>query len=237
MKIVSIVGIVSAVLLGALAFLATNNYIVAAVVLVLALGYYMLIAHKMIKKYLSRVQRTHECYKFINSFLITMSVKESLTEAFSSGTLNASPEFKKELADLENMVVEDRIIYLRRYFDLAIYKMFINVLKLYQDQGGNILALGETLMQETTMVENSVTRSFNIGVKKIVEYAILWVLTFAILIFMRFGMSDFYITMLNNRFFVFCLIVFFLFFIAAFHIFLLKFTKLSIKEDKVNEED
>lgn len=230
-------GIVSAVLLGLASYLATNNYIIAGVILVLGLAYYMLIAHKMIKKYLSRVQRTHECYKFINSFLITMSVKESLTEAFASGTLNASPEFKKELVDLENMVVEDRIIYLRRYFDLAIYKMFLNVLKLYQDQGGNILSLGETLMQETTMVENSVTKSYNIGLKKIVEYAILWILTFAILIFMRFGMRDFYTTMLSNRFFHFCLIVFFLFFIAAFHIFLLKFTALSIKEDKVNEED
>jgi len=237
MKIISVIGIVSALLVGVAAYLATNNYIIAGVILLLAMAYYMLVAHKMIKKFLSRVQRTHECYKFINSFLITMSVKESLTEAFMSGTLNASPEFKKELGDLENMVVEDRIIYLRRYFDLAIYKMFLNVLKLYQDQGGNILALGETLMQETTMVENSVTKSFNIGVKKLTEYAVLWVLTFAILIFMRFGMSVFYLTMLSNRTFTVCLIIFFAFFIGAFHIFMVKFTTLSIKEDKVNEED
>ena len=222
-------------MLGIVVYLTTNNLIVAGVLFFVALAYFMLVAYKMIKNYVSRVRRTHECYKFINAFLITMSVKSSLTEAYISGTLNASPEFKKELEDLENMVVEDRIIYLRRYFNLAIYKMFLNVLKLYQDQGGDILALGDTLMEETTLVETGVTKSFNIGISKLTEYSILWILTLIILIFMRFGMNEFYLTMLGNRFFFFSLIAFFLFFIASFHIFLSKFTKLTIKEDVIDE--
>ena len=237
MKIVSVIGLISAFLLAIIVYLTTNNYIFALVFLFIFLGYFMVIAYKMIKKYLSRKQRCHDCYKFINSFLITMSVKESLTESFSSGTINASLDFKSELSELENMVVEDRIIYLRRYFNLAIYKMFLNVLNIYQEQGGNILSMSESLMHESTLVEESVNKSSNIGIKKLTEFLILWILTFFVLLFMRFGMKEFYLNMINNNMFIACLLIFFLFFVLSFHLFLINFTKLAIKEDNINEED
>ena len=231
MKKIDIVFIVISLATSAISYIASNNVFIPIGVLLVFELYYFVIGRKMIKKYLSKVNTIHCCYHFINSFIVTMSVKESLDDAYESGIRLENKEFNEETANLESMPIYDRIVYLRKYFNLAVYKMFINVLDLYQDQGGNILNISDALMRETTRTEKALADSVSTGEKHLFEFIILWSLTFLILVFLRFGISEFYMVMLSSALFMALLVFFFVLLLISIHVFLVRFSNITIKED------
>ena len=231
MKKIDIAFIVISLVTSAISYIASNNIFIPVGVLFVFELYYFVIGRKMIKKYLSKVNTIHCCYHFINSFIVTMSVKESLDDAYESGIRLENKEFNEETANLESMPIYDRIVYLRKYFNLAVYKMFINVLDLYQDQGGNILNISDALMRETTRTEKALADSVSTGEKHLFEFIVLWSLTFLILVFLRFGISEFYMVMLSSPLFMALLVFFFVLLLISIHVFLVRFSNITIKED------
>ena len=110
--------------------------------------------------------------------------------------------------------------------------MFLNVLDLYQDQGGNILNMADNLIRECTRTEKVLSDTLAIGYKHLSEFIILWIMSFGILLFMRFSLVEFYQSMLNTALVVFMLFVFFLICIASINLFVNAFTNLTIKEEE-----
>ena len=233
MKAADISFLILSTIVGVIAFLTSYNIVVGIVIFVLFLSYYFFIARKMFKKYFEKIDQIHCCYHFINSFIITMSVKNSLEDAYESATRITNKNFNDEVGELSTMPLEDRIVYLRKYFNLAIYKMFLNILTLYEDQGGDILTMSDCLMRETTRTEKSLTESVIIGNRKLFEFGLLWLMSFAILLFLRFGISDFYSQMVQNYMFIILLIAFFLVALMSIHLFVYTYTSIRIKEDKI----
>lgn len=233
MNTINIVFILISLGVGIVAFLTSFNIIIGIAITLIFLAYYFFIARKMFIKYLQKIDQIHCCYHFINSFIITLSVKESFDDAYESATRLTNKNFSDEVNELSSMPIENRIVYLRKYFNLAIYKMFLNVLKLYQDQGGDILAMSDSLMRETTRTEKSLTESVALGNRKLLEFGVLWLMSFAILLFLRFGISEFYEKMITNYMFIILLVGFFLVSLVSTHLFLCSFTSIKIKEDKV----
>jgi len=233
MNAVSIIFIFIALLIGVIAYLTSFNLIIGIAIALIFIAYYFLIARRLFKRYFTKIDQIHCCYFFINSFIITLSVKESLDDAYESGTRITNKNFNDEVNELSSMALNDRLVYLRKYFNLAIYKMFLNVLNLYQDQGGDILTMSDCLMRETTRTEKSLTESISLGNRKLFEFGLLWLMSFAILLFLRFGISDFYIKMVQSYYFVGLLVGFFLVSLVSIHLFVCAYTSLRIKEDKI----
>lgn len=233
MRKVDIVFIFTSLFVGVIAYLVSSLLIMGISVFLVYAVYYLMFIRKKIKIYLSKINQIHCCYHFINSFIITLSVKESIDDAYESGIRLNNKEFNEETEGLQSMPVYDRVVYLRKYFNLAVYKMFINVFDLYQDQGGNIINLSDALMRETTRTERSLAESKSIGEKRLVEFIILWILSFAVLLFLRFGISEFYVKMLSSTVFVVMIVIFFLLVLISIHLFVINFVDLSIKEDNV----
>ena len=111
--------------------------------------------------------------------------------------------------------------------------MFINVIRLYQDQGGDILAMSDALLREATRTEKSLTESVSISHRKLFEFGLLWIMSFAILLFLRFGISEFYTKMVMSNMFVALLVAFFIVSLISIHLFVCSYTSLEIKEDKI----
>lgn len=219
-----------------IAFLTTDNIIIGAGVFVVYLAYYFLILRKKFANYIDNNKRLHTCYNFINSFLVTLSVKESFEEAFVSGTRNADKKFSEFLLEMEEMTIDQKIEYLTRYFHFGIYHMFTNVVKLYQEQGGNILKMADSLMSESRRIEETVVECESISVKKGIEFLVLWGLSFIVLLFMRFALSNFYMNMLKSKIFLILLIVFFLVVLLSLHLMASKYVILPVKEESVQYE-
>ena len=226
--------IISSMLISLTSYLVLNNLVITLVIFFVYVLYYFVLIRRRINNYFIRVEKVHACYHFINSFLITMSVKESLEEAYQNGLRLAPKSLLAETNEIENMNIMERINFLRSYFDLSIFKMFINIIELHQEQGGNILMISDVLIRECTRVERTLNESTSIGNRHLAEFLVLWLLTFFILIFLRFALAQFYTLMISTPLIISMIAVFYLIFMLSVHIFLVKYSDISLKGDVSN---
>ena len=230
MKKINLIFIIVGLMLGALCYLSTNSILFAGLVALIFVVDYFLLMHKRFTHYFSLIERVHTSYHFINSFVITLSVKESLEDAYQNGIRINNARLNAETEQLNEMSVVDRIRYLKDYFNLSIYLMFLNVIDLYQDQGGNILTMSDNLIKECTRTEKALSETLSIGNRHLKEFVVLWLMAIAILLFMRFSLKDFYLSMLEAPMFGALVFVFFLICIISINLFIIAFTDLTVKE-------
>ncbi len=230
MKKIDIVFIILGIFLGILCYFSINNIIFSVAILVIFVADYFIFMRKKFIHYFSLIERAHTSYHFINSFIISLSVKDSLEDAYQSGIRINNSRLNDETNALTEMPVIERVKYLADYFNLSIYKMFLNVLDLYQDQGGNILNMADNLLRECTRTQKTLSDTRSIGYKHLTEFVILWLMSFAILLFMRFSIQDFYLMMLKNQFIGPMIFMFFLICVVSINLFVNAFTNLTIKE-------
>ena len=145
MKKLDIVFIILGVFLGILCYFSTKNLIFSILILVIFVVDYFIFMRKEFTRYFSLIERVHTSYHFINSFIISLSVKDSLEDAYQNGIRINNARLNAETKELNEMPVLERVKYLYGYFNLSIYKVFLNLLDLYQDQGGNILNMSDCL--------------------------------------------------------------------------------------------
>ena len=230
MEKIDIVFIILGIFLGILCYFSINNIIFSVAILVIFVADYFIFMRKKFIHYFSLIERVHTSYHFINSFIISLSVKDSLEDAYQSGIRINNSRLNDETNALTEMPVIERVKYLADYFNLSIYKMFLNVLDLYQDQGGNILNMADNLLRECTRTQKTLSDTRSIGYKHLTEFLILWLMSFAILLFMRFSIQDFYLMMLKNQFIGPMIFMFFLICVVSINLFVNAFTNLTIKE-------
>lgn len=234
---IDITFIALSLLAGGFCYFATNSFIFMCLVVAFYIADYFILIRRKFSYYFSLIDRVHTSYHFINSFVITLSVKESLEDAYIAATRIGNKKFNELIKGIEDNTVVDKINYLKGYFKLSIYKMFLNVFKLYEDQGGNILTMSDNLLRECTRTEKTLTETIQIGYKHLIEFIILWVMSFGILLFMRFSIKDFYNQMLQNAIVSPMIFFFFILCIVSINLFINAFVNLTIKEDLENEKN
>lgn len=230
MQKINIIFIIIGLMLGVLCYLSTNSVLYASLIAVIFIIDFFILMRKRFVHYFSLIERVHTSYHFINSFVITLSVKESLEDAYQNGIRIKNAKLNALTDQLNEMAVIERVKYLKDYFNLSIYLMFLNVVNLHQDQGGNILTMSDNLIKECTRTEKTLSETLSIGHKHLKEFITLWIMSIAILIFMRFSLKDFYVTMLKSTLFSALLFVFFLICIISINLFVNSFTDLTVKE-------
>lgn len=230
MKKIDLVFMFLGIFLGILCYISTKNLIFSIIILVIFVADYFILMRKKFIHYFGLIERVHTSYHFINSFIISLSVKDSLEDAYQNGIRINNARLNAETKELNEMAVLDRVRYLCGFFNLSIYKVFLNVLDLYQDQGGNILNMADNLLRECTRTEKTLSDTLSIGYKHLTEFLILWLMSFAILLFMRFSIEEFYMMMLKSPFVAPLIFVFFIICIGSINLFVNSFTNLTIKE-------
>ena len=230
MRKIDVIFIILGIFLGILCYFSIINIIFSVVIFVIFVADYFIFMRKKFIHYFSLIERVHTSYHFINSFVISLSVKDSLEDAYQNGIRINNARLNAETKELNEMPVIERVRYLYGYFNLSIYKVFLNVLDLYQDQGGNILNMADNLLSECTRTEKTLNETLSIGYKHLTEFIILWLMSFAILLFMRFSIKEFYLMMLKNALVVPLIFIFFIICVASINLFVNSFTNLTIKE-------
>lgn len=229
MNSVVTIGILISVILGIASFVSSNNYIVGGVCLIISLLYFLLIARPKLIKHQVKIERFRECYHFINNFIVSLSIKGTITSAYESTMGSMSDDFMNRIENVETFSNKDKLEHLNRYFKFHIFALFIDLIDLYENQGGNILDMSHYLLEETRQTEEFISVSQTIARKRIVEFAILWMLTIGIMVFMRFALSQFYQTISKQLFYPIGIGGIVLFALASIHIAVMRITSLQIK--------
>ena len=210
--------------LGGIAYFVSNNLYLSLGIGVLFLLIFVLFVAPSVAKFMKTKQKRHECYIFINAFLITLSVCQSLEKSFELATQSAEKEFKSTLDSIALLEAGEKIEYLSNYFEMPIYDMFLSVLRIYLEQGGDILKLSKTLMEELTRIEETSMSLSKNAIAVLLQWIVLWALSLAILAFVRFGLTSFYSTLSQSMTYLLMIIIYFSFLAISILIFTSKYT-------------
>lgn len=223
------IGIITSVILAVCSYITTNNFIVPIVCLVLSLLYFILIARPIIQKYQTKTTRFHQCYHFINSFIVSLSIRKSIVGAYEAAMQSMPEDFVAKAENTETFDYKERLDNLSKYFRFHVFSLFLDLINLYEEQGGDILSMSHYLLEETRYVEEYISTNSLMARRKLFEFGFLWLLSLSIMILVRFSLASFYHLVAKQIFFPIGICGICVFVIASIHIAILRMTKLDIK--------
>ena len=225
----NVLGFVISLLLAFVGYFATSNLFIGGGILVVSIAFHIVLISKPIKKYLCKSQKLHECYLFINNFLISLSIKQSLNAAFETTSVAISDEYKDYLNSVSELRPEEKLLYLQKYFPFHIFRLFTEIVFLWLDQGGRILEMSSYITNEAREIEEYLTYCHSINKRRAIEIGVLWFFSLGIVAALRLALQDLYTSLTKNMIFLVSIAAFML--VVLFSLFLLvnRITKLEIR--------
>ena len=214
---------------GVTSYIGTSSILITVLVVITSFIYFYFIARKIIKDYLMRSKRFHDCYTFINSFIVSLSIKGSLVSAFENEKLAMDKNYLSIYQGISTLHDEEKLDYLKNYFSFDVYNLFLSIVKIYISQGGDIFNLSEYLTSELRRNEDYLITIEGTLKRKAVDFAILWIFTLLMLVILRFSLNEFYIHISNLLFYKLAIGALYLIILISIHILIMKATKVEIR--------
>ena len=224
MKRGALIVLIIALSIGGTAYLASDSYYLGAGVAIAFFLGLVLFALPGLRRHGERNRLRHECYLFVHSYLVTLSVCMSLERAYESGASGLGEEFRRLNGNISAMDAKEKTEYLASYFQSDLYQMFLSILQLFLDRGGDILKLSNELTQEVSRVEETEQIYEKEAKRKAIGFFFLWLLSLAIIVFVRFGLSSFFQTLKQSWTYLGSLGIFYLFLLGSSLYFLRSYT-------------
>ena len=236
MKNFSIAYILIPIGMAVFAYLASNNFVVAGIVLLISILYFILFFMREFNEYRLSLKRFKLCYQFINSFIITLSIKQTLPATLESTASSMDDGFKEEYTAIKHLTNDEKLQYLRKYFHFHVYELFLNIVTLYEERGGNVLDMSSHLLEELRNQNEYIIKCESMATKKWVEFAILWFLSLAILVLMRFALSELFGSISRQIIYLGTIVGIFVFALLSMEILARRSFKLDLKGwEKIDE--
>ncbi len=216
--------VIVSLLVGGLGYLCSDKWYLGAGIGGMALLSCLFLYRPLLLKASSRSRLRHECYLFVHRYLITLSVTTSLEKAYEGAIEGFGEEFKALNGAMEAMGPKEKTDYLVGYFHSDTYKMFLSLLELYLDRGGDVLRISSELMAEASHEEETAQSYEKEARRKLVGYLFLWLVSLSILTFLRFGLSAFFQSLSSSYVYQISVGAFFLFFLFSVYLFLRHYT-------------
>ena len=224
-----LIGLIVSIALFFICFISTENYISAAFVFVVSLLYFVIFANKVMKNKDEKKTRFMESFQFVNNFLISLSIKGHASGALASALESQNEETKELLNSLDSDDPMDKVRYLKNYFRFDVYYLFIDLVTLYNEEGGDILQMSSHLLNQIRELEEYIVNVERINKNTLIEFAILWTFSLTVLAILRFSLDDFFKYVVGNNFYQISVVLILLFTLASIHIAISKVTKFEIR--------
>ena len=186
----------------------------------ICLVFFFVLIEKEYQKYKKINRTTHECINFINNFIISLSIHNTISSTFEMIKESFSGELKKEVDSIEHLNIVEKLEYLSDYFNSSLYDFFLKIIHQYEYNGGDIIGISQILIFDSRNVETSLDNFISVSKRKFIEFIILWGITMAILLILQFALSMFYDTILNMSFYAPSIFIFFIMFLIFLYFFL-----------------
>lgn len=231
-----LVGIVVSFVLSGVNFIATQNIFSTLFLFLISLVFFVLIVKKQMAKNQLKIHRYHQCYQFINTFIVSLNIKGSMSAAIES-SYEVSDETTKEVLDsIKEMNEEEKIGYLCKYFKFDLYRLFVDIVSLWNEEGGDILKMSQYLVNQARLKEQYLITCETIHRQKTIEFVTLWSISLAILAILRFTLSQFFYRISGSLFYQISVVFIILFALFSVYILLLRVSKFELEGWKDEEK-
>ena len=231
-----LVGIIVSLVLTGISFITTQNIFLAIFIFLISILFFVLIVNRKIKKNQLKIHRYHQCFHFINSFIISLNVKGSMSAAIQSGYETTDEDTKALIESIKELNEEEKIMYLSKYFKFDLYRLFVDTVNLWNEEGGGILKMSQYLINQVRLKEQYLITCEAIHRQKTIEFVVLWTISLAILAALRFALSQFFERIRQTIFYQVAVTVILLFVLVSIYILVMRISKLDLEGWKDEEK-
>ena len=226
---ITVVGLVVSFVFAGIAFIASQNIYSSVGILLVFILFFVLIARREINKSQQKIHRYHQCFQFINTFIISLNVKGSLSSAMESAHDTADADTKEIIDSIKELTEQEKLTYLIKYFRFDLYRLFVDTITLWNEQGGDIIKMSSHLVEQVRLKEEYLLACESLNKSKCVEFVVLWGISLAILAALRFALSQFFARVSQTLFYQVAVVAVLLFALTSIHILIKRITALTLE--------
>lgn len=231
-----VIGLLISLTFAGLTFIASENLFSTLGIFLVTVLFFVFIVRRKVDKYRQKTHRYHQCYQFINTYLISLSIKGSMTAALESSYNTADSDTREIVDSIKELDEEEKLAYLNKYFRFDLYHLFLDIVNLWNEQGGDILAMSQYLMNQVRLKEEYILSCESAHRSKLLEFSVLWAISLMILAALRFALSQFFAYIVKTLFYQVAVVVIFLFVIFSIYIMVMRITNISLEGWKDEEK-
>ena len=231
-----LVGIVVSIAFAGICFIATQNIISTLLIFTAFLVFFIFVARRQINKTQQKIHRYHECFQFINTYLISLNVKGSLSSALQSAYEVSDHDTKEIIDSIKELTEQEKLTYLNKYFKFDLYRLFVDTVFLWNEEGGDILKMSRYLVEQVRLKEEYLLTCQTISKNKTIEFVVLWAIALTILAALRFALSQFFSYISKTIFYQIAVVVTLLFALFSVYLLLIRINKLNLEGWKDDEK-
>lgn len=229
-------GIIVSFVFAGVTFIASQNIFSSLIILAVYTAFFVLIARRQINKNEQKIHRYHQCFQFINSYLISLNVKGSLNAAMESSYETADEGTKEIIDSIKELSEQEKLSYLTKYFKFDLYHLFVDTVSLWSEQGGDILKMSRHLVDQVRLKEEYLLTCESLNKSKTVEFVVLWAIALVILAALRFALSQFFDRISKTIIYQVAVVVVILFALFSIYILILRITNVNLEGWKDEEK-
>lgn len=229
-------GIIVSFVFAGVTFIASQNIFSSLIILAVYTAFFVLIARRQINKNEQKIHRYHQCFQFINSYLISLNVKGSLNAAMESSYETADEGTKEIIDSIKELSEQEKLSYLTKYFKFDLYHLFVDTVSLWSEQGGDILKMSHHLVDQVRLKEEYLLTCESLNKSKTVEFVVLWAIALVILAALRFALSQFFDRISKTIIYQVAVVVVILFALLSIYILILRITNVNLEGWKDEEK-
>lgn len=224
---------------GAICYVITDSFYIAIMIFAMTFLVFGVLINPLVKRGSEKKKKGHELFHFINHFIVSLAVTLSIDQAFNDSIIDIKGDFKEVVESIDVMTTNDKLTYLSQYFESDLYHVFLSIVTLFQEEGGDLLEMASPLLIEATKNEEKRNAMEGLEKKSFIQFGSMWFLSTLILAFLRFGLSNFYDTLTTSLPYLLTAIAYFFVAIGSFYVYARVSTgeKLSFERKKTHEKE
>lgn len=159
-----------------------------------------------------------------------------MSAAIQSGYETTDEDTKALIDSIKELNEEEKIMYLSKYFKFDLYRLFVDTVNLWNEEGGDILKMSQYLINQVRLKEQYLITCETIHRQKTIEFVVLWTISLAILAALRFALSQFFERIRQTIFYQVAVTVIILFVLVSIYILVTRISKLDLEGWKDEEK-
>jgi hypothetical protein len=179
----------------------------------------------LIIKIRAKANTNDHLYFLVNTILNQLRTDKSLTTAFKS-IFSFFPEELRNSYETYGVNPLEYLDLMRQYFNSTYYEIFYNMIKIYDSKGGDIEERSKVLLDAIAFSKEVRSELIKTKLRKLSEFIVMWLLSFLVLLYLRLGLTSYYLTLLNTNF-IFAIIANFVLFIISSYYAINSFSKVE----------
>ena len=146
-----------------------------------------------------------EMYYFLQSFLTTLAIKKTVHETYVDVYQRYQLSHQRWMQTYTSNDPLFALDNLKQRFHHPLYQIFYATIQFYEQQGGEVMMLFDSLFRHMRLVESRRLEIQLLHRRYFAQWVGLWILNGLVLVMSKIVLMDLFTTMMMNRIFVFML--------------------------------